>query len=179
MPDVKHEAPPVEKHTPTGADIARHALELSEKHPALWTNAGKHGEIRKCTLFADRVLRDLRLPLPWDATHIPSVKIYSLPGTLRLFMSCEVSFIMAMPNPERASLDQVLKLVDQLSPNELAQLRQKIDSKSCSAEWQQLQDEVEQNRIAKELPPLSEEEIYAEFTEHRREQRAKRAQSSH
>jgi hypothetical protein len=86
---------------------------------------------------------------------------------------------MATPNPNRASLDQVLKLVDQLSPNELAQLRQKIDSKSWSSEWQQLQDEIEQNRIAKGLPPLSEEEIYAEFTEHRREQREKRAQSSH
>ncbi|HEY9871680.1 MAG TPA: hypothetical protein V6D08_21160, partial [Candidatus Obscuribacterales bacterium] len=58
------------------------------------------------------------------------------------------------------------------------ELRRKLDLKSWSEEWKRLQDEVERNRVEKGLPPLTEEEICAEFTEYRREQRAKRAQGS-
>jgi len=77
---------------------------------------------------------------------------------------------------EQATLEQVLKLVDTLSLEEQKQLRLKLNAKAWGEKWDQLvQDVAEDN---KDKPPISEEEIYAEFKEHRREQRAKRAQSS-
>jgi len=80
---------------------------------------------------------------------------------------------MAMPNPERTPIEQLLKLVDELSRDELAQLRQKIDSKDWSTKWHDLFAEVdEQNR---DLPPLSEEEIAAEVDAVREEMKANRA----
>ena len=85
---------------------------------------------------------------------------------------------MAMPERKMTPYDQTSMLIDQLSIDELDRIRKKIDSKSMSSEWLDLQEELEQNRIAKALPPLSEEEIYAEFTQHRRERRQKRAQGS-
>jgi len=56
-----------------GNDVARHAHELGEKHPAMWKNEGPHGEIRKCNLFADKVFRDLGVSLPWEKGHTPTV----------------------------------------------------------------------------------------------------------
>jgi hypothetical protein len=85
---------------------------------------------------------------------------------------------MAMPERKMTAYDQAAMLIDQLSIDELARIRKKIDSKSLGSEWLDLQEELEQNRIVKALPPLSEEEIYAEFTQYRREQRQKRAQGS-
>ncbi|HEY9776137.1 MAG TPA: hypothetical protein V6C81_20405 [Planktothrix sp.] len=86
---------------------------------------------------------------------------------------------MAQRNPEEQStLNQVLKLVDQLSAEEREQLSQRLDGKSWGDRWRQLEEEIEENRIAKGLPPISEEEVYAEFTEHRRELKAKGAQGS-
>jgi hypothetical protein len=58
---------------PTGSRIADHAKALGERHPDWWKNEGPHGEIRKCNLFADRVYRDTKVPLPWDGGHIPTV----------------------------------------------------------------------------------------------------------
>jgi hypothetical protein len=76
---------------------------------------------------------------------------------------------MAQRKPEdKTTLNQVLKLVDQLSPEEREQLSQKLDGRSWGDRWRQLEQEIEQNRIAKGLPPISEEEVYAEFTKHRR-----------
>ena len=83
---------------------------------------------------------------------------------------------MAQRKPdEKNTLDQVLKLVDQLSPSEREQLSQRLDGKSWGDRWRQLEQELEQNRIAKGLPPMSDAEVYSEFSEHRREQN-KRAQ---
>lgn len=76
---------------------------------------------------------------------------------------------------KKPSLEHVLKLAEQLSPSEKGELRHKLDT-SWGERWDQLVKDVAEDN--KDLPPISEEEIYAEFTEHRREQRAKRAQSS-
>jgi len=56
-----------------GTEIAKHAEALGELHPDWWRNEGKNGEIRKCNTFADRVYRDMDVPLPWDGQHIPTV----------------------------------------------------------------------------------------------------------
>jgi len=84
---------------------------------------------------------------------------------------------MAQRKPEeQATLEQVLKLVDMLPLEEQKQLRLKLNAKAWGEKWDQLVHDVAEDN--KDLPPISEEEIYAEFTEHRRELRAKRAQSS-
>jgi hypothetical protein len=49
---------------PSGTDITNHAKALGELHPEWWQNEGAHHEIRKCNLFADRVFRDMAVPLP-------------------------------------------------------------------------------------------------------------------
>jgi len=77
---------------------------------------------------------------------------------------------------EQSPLDQVLKLVDTLSLDEQKQLRLMLNAKAWGEKWDQLVKDVAEDN--KDLQPISEEEIYAEFTEHRREQRTKRAQSS-
>lgn len=74
-----------------------------------------------------------------------------------------------MAQPKKVSVDQVLKLVEQLSPSERGELRTKLDA-SWGERWDSLVERVEERN--KGLPQLTEDEIYAEFTEHRREQRA-------
>jgi hypothetical protein len=76
---------------------------------------------------------------------------------------------------KKPSVEQILKLVEQLSPSEQGELRNKLDT-SWGERWDSLVARVEERN--KGLPQLTEEEIYAEFTEHRREKRAMRAQSS-
>jgi hypothetical protein len=79
-----------------------------------------------------------------------------------------------MSKSEKVSVNKVLKLVEQLSPSQKGELRQKLED-SWSQRWDALIARV--NKRNKRLPALTEDEIYAEFTEHRREQKAKRAQS--
>lgn len=75
---------------------------------------------------------------------------------------------------DSVTLGQMLKLVEQLLPEEQAQLRQKLDQ-AWGDRWDSLLAKIEERNRG--LAQLTEEEIYAEFTEHRREQKAKRAQS--
>jgi len=83
---------------------------------------------------------------------------------------------MALPNPKKPSLNQVLKLVDQLPSEEQEQLRQTMNSKSWAQRWDALAQKVrEQNS---HLPPISDEEIANEFMTYREEKRADSAQSS-
>jgi hypothetical protein len=65
-----------------------------------------------------------------------------------------------MAVPKNTPYDQVLRLVEQLSPDDLTKLRKKIDSKSWSTRWQSLFTEVDEQN--KNLPPLSDQEIAAE-----------------
>jgi hypothetical protein len=81
---------------------------------------------------------------------------------------------MAQRKPEdRGTLDQVLTLVEQLSSDQRNELRRKLDDKSWGDDWRKLEEEIEQNRVAKGLPPMTEEEVYQEFTNHRQEQKGK------
>jgi hypothetical protein len=67
---------------------------------------------------------------------------------------------MAQRKPEeKVTVDQLLKLVNQLSPEEQGKLRHKLDE-SWSAEWRALIKEVDEQN--KDTQPLSEEEIMAE-----------------
>jgi len=79
-----------------------------------------------------------------------------------------------LAQPEKASVDQVLKLIEQLSPTEQGELRNKLES-SWGERWDSLVARVEER--SKALLQLTEEEIYAEFTQHRRKQRSNSAQS--
>lgn len=56
-----------------GSEIANHAKALGELHRDWWKNEGSKEEIRKCNLYADRVYRDMHVPLPWESAHIPTV----------------------------------------------------------------------------------------------------------
>lgn len=76
---------------------------------------------------------------------------------------------------EKITVDQVLRLVDQLSPEEQGKLRHKLDE-SWSAEWRALLKEVDEQN--KDTLPLSEEEIMAEVKDARQEMKAERARKS-
>jgi len=79
---------------------------------------------------------------------------------------------------ENNPLNQVLRLIEQLSPSDREKLSQRLDGKSWGDRWRRLEHEIEQNRIAKGLSLISEEEVYEEFRAHRREAEGKGAQSS-
>lgn len=85
---------------------------------------------------------------------------------------------MAQPKPERVSLDQVLRLIAQLAPEEQDTLRRRLGLKDWGDEWRRLENEIETASRARRLPDLTEEEIFEEVTATRREQREDRAQGS-
>jgi hypothetical protein len=81
---------------------------------------------------------------------------------------------MALSQPEnRDTLDKVLKLVDQLSSNELLELRRQLDSRTWGERFRQLVKDVDDDN--KGLPPLTDEEIAEEVMTYRREKRAQGA----
>ena len=84
---------------------------------------------------------------------------------------------MAMQKPDDPiTFDQVFMLVDKFTPVQQKKLQEKLTAKVWGTEWDQLVADVAEDN--KNLPPLSEQEIYAEFTKHRSEQRMKRAQGN-
>jgi len=65
---------------------------------------------------------------------------------------------MAQQKPDdKSRIEQVLKLVAQLSPDELVELRRRLDAKSWGKEWSALCREVDEQ--SKNLPPISEQEV--------------------
>lgn len=60
---------------------------------------------------------------------------------------------MTLPKRKTTPVNQVLKIIDQLSPEELSRIRKKV-------EWRSLIAEIDEQN--KHLPPLSDEEITAE-----------------
>ncbi len=70
---------------------------------------------------------------------------------------------MAMPNPEKLPFEQILRLVDQLSPTERKALRQKLNNEQWGTDWEALATEVRERN--KHLPPLTEAEIFAAMKE--------------
>jgi len=83
---------------------------------------------------------------------------------------------MAQRKPEeKVTVDQLLKLVGQLSPEEQGKLRRKLDE-SWSTEWRTLFKELDEQNEG--TPPLPEEEIMAEVKAAREEMKAERARKS-
>ena len=86
---------------------------------------------------------------------------------------------MAIPKPipENISLDLVISLVERLPSEEQKLLRYKLNAKAWAEKWDELANEIrEQN---KSLPPLTEEEIFAEWKTIKNEIRAESAQNNH
>ena len=79
---------------------------------------------------------------------------------------------MALQKPEdKSSLNQVLKLVNNLSPDDQEQLRQDLNNRTWGQRWDVLVQKVQEQ--SKGLPPLNDEEIVAEMKAIRKEVLAK------
>ena len=84
---------------------------------------------------------------------------------------------MAQRKPgESVTVDQVLRLVDQLSTEEQERLRVKLNSKSKTERWQALFKTVQEQ--CKDLRSISDDEIVADLKEIREEMKAERARQS-
>jgi hypothetical protein len=77
---------------------------------------------------------------------------------------------------EPVTLDQVLKLVEKLSPNDQEQLRLRLDRMTRHQEWRNLVAAVAEDN--KGLPPLSDEEIAEEVRAVKHDRKARCAQDS-
>ncbi len=81
---------------------------------------------------------------------------------------------MALPQPEeRETIDQVLRLVNKLSPSGQLEIRQQLDSKTWGDRFKQLVSDVAED--LKNKPLITEEEINQEVTAYRREKRSQGA----
>ena len=80
---------------------------------------------------------------------------------------------MNQPKPKNNALQQVFQLVDQLSVEELLELRQKLDAKTWGERFDRLVKQIAED--TKDMPPLTEEEIAQEVMDYRREKRAQGA----
>jgi hypothetical protein len=84
---------------------------------------------------------------------------------------------MAQRKPEeQVTLDQVLRLIDKLSPDDQEQLRLKLDRKTRQQEWRDLVTAVAEDN--KGVPPLSDEEIAEEVRAVKQARKAQRVQDS-
>ncbi len=84
---------------------------------------------------------------------------------------------MAQPQPqEQLTLDQVLRLVDKLTPEEQEQVRARLNSRSKIGRWQALFSKVQSR--CKNLPPITDEDIVADMKEIREELKAEGASQS-
>jgi hypothetical protein len=70
---------------------------------------------------------------------------------------------MAQPKPDRMIFDQVIKLVDQLTPQEREQLRLRLDFQSWDDAWNSLKQELTEKRSAQGLPPPTDNDIHDEI----------------
>jgi len=77
---------------------------------------------------------------------------------------------------DETTFEQVLRLVDELTPQQREVVRLKLDDKTWGDEWRDLCSEVDERN--KGQTPLSEEEIVAEIKAIRKELKAKRAEGS-
>ncbi len=80
---------------------------------------------------------------------------------------------MAQRKPEpQFTVDQLIQLVDKLSPADREELYRKLDLRSWSDKWRALCAKVD--RQGKELPPLTEQQVFAELKEIRNGLKAER-----
>lgn len=85
---------------------------------------------------------------------------------------------MAQPQPEKVPLDQMLKLVDQLSPEEQEELRRQLNSKTWGERWDELSNTIRARFIANGTPIPTDEEIMADVKAVRNERKERLAQGS-
>jgi hypothetical protein len=84
---------------------------------------------------------------------------------------------MAQRKPEeKVTVDQVLKLVDQLSTEEREEVRAKLNSQSKTERWQALSSKVQDQ--CRDLPSMSDDEIVADLKEIRKGLKGERASQS-
>ena len=84
---------------------------------------------------------------------------------------------MAQRKPDdNVTVNQLLKLVDKLSPEDRQEFYRRLDLKSWAEKWRSLCAKVDAQ--GKHLPPLTEQEVFAEMKEIREELKAERAQGS-
>lgn len=82
---------------------------------------------------------------------------------------------MAFSDSPKMTLDQVLRLVDQLSADEQEQLRLMLNGKAWGAEWERLSQEIQTKFQADSLPVPTEEEVMAEIKAVRNQRKTERA----
>jgi len=85
---------------------------------------------------------------------------------------------MAMQKPEDTYFNQVLKLVDHLSPEERKVLRQKLEDKTWGERWDELSNTIRARFIADGTPIPTDDEILAEVKAVRKERKDRLAQGS-
>jgi hypothetical protein len=70
---------------------------------------------------------------------------------------------MAANPEEKATFEQILKLVNELPDSEQERLRVRLNSKSKSERWQALCNKVQEQ--SKDLSPITDEDIVADLKE--------------
>jgi len=102
--------------------------------------------------------------------------LVSNPVSRLVNLECSEVF-MTHSNPDKVSLDQVLRLVEQLPAEEQEQLRLKLNGKAWGEEWDRLSQKIQDKFRADAVPIPTEEEIMNEVKAARNERKAKRPES--
>ncbi len=79
---------------------------------------------------------------------------------------------------EKTTVDEILKLVQSLSPPERAELQRRLDASSWGDQWDALTAKIRARFAVSGESILSEEEVMAEVKAVRAERKARRAQGS-
>lgn len=82
---------------------------------------------------------------------------------------------MAHSDPKKMSLDQVLRLVEQLPADEQEQLRLKLNGKAWGEEWDRLAQKIQDKFQLDGVPIPTEAEVMAEVKAVRNQRKAERA----
>jgi len=79
---------------------------------------------------------------------------------------------------EKTNVDQILNLVQALSPEERAEFQRRLDASTWGDQWDQLSAKIRSRFAAAGEPVPTEEEVMAEVKAVRQERKAQRAQGS-
>lgn len=77
---------------------------------------------------------------------------------------------------EKPTVDQILNLVETLTPEERAELQRRLDASTWGDQWDQLSAKIQARFAAAGEPIPTEEEVMAEVKAVREERKARRAQ---
>lgn len=79
---------------------------------------------------------------------------------------------------EKTKIDQILNLVQALSPEEKAELQRRLDTSTWGDQWDELSAKIRSRFAAAGEPIPTEEEVMAEVKAVREERKARRAEGS-